>query len=272
MFLQADVTEWLKRKELPIVDLVFGSPPYAEKGERYGFGGKWPTRRWVQWMADITEGCVVVSRGYVVWVVNGAMKDGCYQPACEGLVWILYQRGIICERPVIWWKNSIAFRNDWFKNEWEYVLAFKPKDRKCHFNWESVAVPPKYKSGGRFRQRTATGERKLGSEYPTNPLAHPSDIVRVTVGGGHMGHRLAHCNEAPFPLKLAEFFVKTCSKEGDTVLDPFCGSGTTAHACYNLNRKWIGLDVRQSQIELSERRMKDVCANDCTTGEPKASE
>ena len=164
-------------------------------------------------------------------------------------------RGIPCERPCVWHKNPPPTRKDWFVNAWEYVVAFKGSDSP-YFDWESVAEPPKYKAGGAFRQRDSNGVRRRGSDYPTNKLARPRDVVYVTVGGGHLGHPLAHKNEAPFPLKLASHFVVTCCPKGGVVLDPFVGSGTTLHACRDLGRNGIGIDCRASQIELASRRLE----------------
>lgn len=240
------------------VDLVIGSPPYPEKGERYGKSSPWPTPKWINWMAGVTQDALRVSRNVVVWVVNGSVRDGQYLPACECLVAVLDLLGVICERPVIWHKNAPPNRKDWFGNDWEYCLAFRPPNSTRYFNWEAIAAPPKYKAGGRFRQRTKTGVRRLGGEYPTGKLARPRDVLRVTVGGGHLGSRLAHENEAPFPEGVVEPFVLTCTDQCGTVLDPFCGSGTTLAVAERLGRKWIGIDCRQEMVDLSWRRIEEV--------------
>lgn len=73
-----------------------------------------------------------------------------------------------------------------------------------------------------------------------------------------MGSKLAHENEAPFPEKLAEFFIKSFCPPGGTVLDPFCGSGTVAAVAERLGRNSIGYDIRESQIELTKRRLTEV--------------
>lgn len=73
-----------------------------------------------------------------------------------------------------------------------------------------------------------------------------------------MGSDLAHDNEAPFPLKLAEFFVKSFCPPDGIVLDPFAGSGTTIHAAIKNNRQFIGIDLRDSQIELCKKRIKQA--------------
>jgi hypothetical protein len=90
------------------------------------------------------------------------VRRGRYLPACEGLAWEWHQRGGVCERPCIWDKNAPPNRTDWFGNDWEFVLVFHKPGAARTFNWEAIAEPPKYKRGGRFRHRTATGERRLG--------------------------------------------------------------------------------------------------------------
>ena len=256
-----DCLEKLSAMKTASVDLVIGSPPYAGKGERYGGKSKpWPTTDWVDWMQLVTQEAVRVSRNVVVWIVNGNVRKGRYNPACEGLVWRCFVDGIICERPAIWHKNAPPNRNDWFGNDWEFCLAFRPLHSTRYFDGKEIGTPRKYKTGGRFRQRTKTGERRLGNEYPENELTRPRDVLRATVGGGHLGWKRAHENEAPYPEKIVEPFVRTCCPWGGIVLDPFCGSGTTLAVAEKFGRKWIGFDSRQSQIDLSMQRIAEIRA------------
>jgi DNA modification methylase len=60
------------------------------------------------------------------------------------------------------------------------------------------------------------------------------------------------------PLTLLERVIQASSNEGDLVLDPFCGCGTTIHAAQKLGRQWIGIDVTHLAISLIERRLKDA--------------
>lgn len=73
-----------------------------------------------------------------------------------------------------------------------------------------------------------------------------------------MGSPLASLTEAPFPESLAEFFVRSFCPPGGVVLDPFCGSGTTLAVAEKCGREWVGMDIRESQIELSKRRIDEV--------------
>lgn len=260
LLIQGDCIEQMNLLPEKSVDLTIGSPPYAEKGQRYGENWAMPTDEWVPWMIDVTLAAVRITRNVVVWVVNGSVKDGRYLPACEGLVWELHKLGVACERPAIWHKNAPPSRKDWFGNDWEFCLAFRPADSTRYWNWEAIAAPPKYTAGGRFRQRDANGERRVGGEYPQNKLARPRDVIRVTVGGGHLGSKLAHDNEAPFPERIVHPFIATCVPPDGVVADPFCGSGTVPAVAEKFERRWIGMEVRESQIDLTRRRLAEVAA------------
>ena len=104
-----------------------------------------------------------------------------------------------------------------------------------------------------FSRADGTVEEQV---YIPPTLANPGNLIRgIKVGGGLMGHPLAHENEAPFPVKLAEWFIRSLCPPGGTVLDPFAGSGTTGQAAEQLGRGYILSDIRQSQVELSKRRL-----------------
>jgi site-specific DNA-methyltransferase (adenine-specific) len=75
----------------------------------------------------------------------------------------------------------------------------------------------------------------------------PSTPKREKLEGSHPTQK---------PLELLRRLVAMCTNEGDTVLDPFCGSGTTGVACVLLGRNFIGIDLDESYLELSEKRMK----------------
>lgn len=93
--------------------------------------------------------------------------------------------------------------------------------------------------------------------YQNPKKANPGNVIKCKVGGGHLGSKLAHENEAPFPEKLAEFFIKSFCPPGGVVLDPFGGSGTTALVAKQNGRGYISVDIRQSQIELTQRRLEE---------------
>jgi hypothetical protein len=103
------------------------------------------------------------------------------------------------------------------------------------------------------------GDTTQETMYAPPVLANPGNLVKgIKVGGGLMGHPLAHENEAPFPQKLAEWFIRGWCPPGGIVLDPFSGSGTTVAAAASLGRRGVGTDIRMSQCVLGRRRCSEV--------------
>lgn len=105
----------------------------------------------------------------------------------------------------------------------------------------------------------ATGEQLPNRSTPFPVLANPGNLITgIPVGGGLLGSRLAHENEAPFPERLAEWFIKGWCKPGGSVLDPFSGSGTTVSVARRLGRVGVGMDLRFNQCHLGQRRLAEV--------------
>jgi len=59
---------------------------------------------------------------------------------------------------------------------------------------------------------------------------------------------------AAFAIELPDYFIRGLSNLGDTVLDPFCGRGTACAAARNLNRKYIGFDLKQEYLDLAKEK------------------
>ena len=109
-------------------------------------------------------------------------------------------------------------------------------------------------------RRKPNGDRARDGLYAVPVLANPGNLIRCNVGGGVMGSKLAHENEAPFPEILAERFVKSFCPPGGVVLDPFGGSGTTMAVALQNDRHAISIDIRESQIKLHRRRLAELNA------------
>jgi DNA modification methylase len=72
-----------------------------------------------------------------------------------------------------------------------------------------------------------------------------------------------------FPESLAEDHILSWSKEGDLVFDPMCGSGTTLKMAKLNNRKYIGIDINQEYVNISNRRVKEAIPYDNLNKNPK---
>lgn len=263
------------------VDLVFTSPPY-EAARTYGIDFALRGQAWVDWAVERYMECLRVSRGLVAWVVEGQTRQFRYSATPALLMADLHRRGVKLRHPAAYVRDGIPGSGgpDWIKNKWEWIVCATRDGRLRWSDNTACGHPPIFGPGGAPSHRRADGTRANGSKStdrrpsgelknrvyvppklanPGNWLEFPDDGVGVDCGpggGGHLGGELAHENEAPFPIRLAEFFVKSFCPPGGTVLDPHCGSGTTLVAAVENGRHAIGIDVRQSQIELTTRRLE----------------
>jgi hypothetical protein len=106
----------------------------------------------------------------------------------------------------------------------------------------------------RMSEKDGTMRTKL---YRPPEKANPGNILEFLTGGGHMGSACASHNEAPFPLELPTFFIRSFCPPGGVVADCFGGSGTVIDAAVQCGRRGISCDVRASQVELAQRRMRN---------------
>lgn len=99
----------------------------------------------------------------------------------------------------------------------------------------------------------------VGNTYIPPELSNPGNVVDCgSLGGGKLGSNIAHDNEAPFPEKLPDRFIRSFCPPGGVVLDPFGGSGTTASVAVQTGRRFITCDLRSSQIRLILRRLEQA--------------
>jgi hypothetical protein len=277
------------------VDLVLGSPPYRkarlylEAGRNLGIARD--TEDWIDWMLRVTTEALRVSRGAVIWVAAGSTEARNSQPICEGLMYRWWQSGGHAYRPCYWHRVGIAGSggDQWFRPDVEYAMCFK---RPGELPWADNTVmghPPKWAPGGAMSHRLSDGTRRdrwganltsggartadgtrrgAGWSFRRNGvaaieeqscappvLANPGNLIHTSYGGNQLGHRLAHENEAPFPVVIPEFFIRSLCPPGGMTLDPFSGSGTTIEAALKHGRFAIGLDLRLSQCRLARRRI-----------------
>lgn len=274
-----DILEVLPLLPANSIDLIFGSPPYCD-ARTYGIDAQRGCREWVDWMLEVSLAAARVCRGPVLWVVAGVTRKRNYWPAPEGLLWKWWERGGDCQcyRPCFFHRVGIpgSGGDDWFRHDVEYVLCLKRPGKLPWSDNTAMGHPPKFEPGGTMSYRDQKGRRKnfhlaakRVSHTKRNPngemdvqfyrppkIANPGNLVSLKVGGGHLGSKLAHKNEAPFPEKLAKWFILSCCPEGGMVLDPFLGSGTTLRVAIDNSRRGIGIDVRESQCRIAVERLR----------------
>lgn len=82
------------------------------------------------------------------------------------------------------------------------------------------------------------------------------DIIQLSIS---QNKKIKHPSKKP--LELIELFIKASSNEGDVVLDPFIGSGTTAVACKKLNRNYIGIEKNENYYQIANERIENFDCN-----------
>lgn len=273
--IHGDCLELMRAMPTGSFDLVVCSPPY-EDVRSYGIGFKLRGQAWVDWAVERFRECHRVSRGLVAWVVEGKTKRYQWSATPALLMADLHRRGVKLRKPPAFCRVGIPGSGgpDWFRNDYEFIICAS----HGRLPWSDNTAMGKacaYPVGGRPSHRTQSGERvslrsggmrrsdgeRRRHGYTAPKLANPGNLIRCHGGGGHMGSRLAHENEAPFPEKLAEFFVRSFCPPGGLVLDPFCGSGTTLAAAIKHGRNAVGIDIRVSQIEISRKRIVEARAS-----------
>lgn len=281
-----EVMKSMKSMKSQSVSLVFGSPPYSEarlyleEGEDLGIARK--PEEWVVWMIEVVKESLRVCNGLVAFVIGHGSR-GCRKWTGEPALLMadLIRKGYNLRNPAIYQRQSLpgSGGNDWLRADTEFILCVTNKDEKLPWsNNKALGWKPKYNEGGpttnrhkddsrnnKGRKMVVAGERgKQGEvqEYKNPDISNPGNIINCgAVGGGHLGSNIAHESVAPFPVKLPSFFIKSFCPPDGIVCDPFVGSGGVIQAAIENNRRFIGIDLRPSQIELCKRRIKQAESN-----------
>lgn len=278
-FVCGDCTEVLQKIESGTIDLVVTSPPYADQRDYGAADTKIQADGYVEWFRPKAEQIyrVLNETGSFVLNINDKVVDGFQHLFVFKLVIMLCEEiGFNLVRDYIW-HNPATPPNVYSSGKYgrtkkshEYCFWFS-KGKEWTFNLDPIRAP--YKKG---MEKFLNGEGKGERSQNTRPSTHSFDCGKVWTnhGGSDPGSVISISNTnsndcfmrlckekgiahpARFPEKLVEFFILSGSNEGDLVLDPFSGSGTTAVVAAKNNRHWIGVDANQEYCELAAERMK----------------
>lgn len=145
----------------------------------------------------------------------------------------------------VYLKNLIIWNFDWggstnkrFAPRYEFVFWYTKSDKNYHFDLDAVKIPAVNYRPDRYKSQ----------------MKNPSDVWKIPMISGNFLERTGH--PAQYPEKLIERIVLAGTAEGDVVLDPFMGSGTTAVVAKKLNRHYIGYEIVQEYIDMAEQRLK----------------
>ena len=165
---------------------------------------------------------------------------------------------------IIWSYRRWPAKQENFQSMHDVLFRYS-KDAQVIWNqlYEPLAESTLKADGGKkiLNVFDATGKRKRGEKTgEESPGAPMRDVWDIGIISPTAKERLGYPTQKP--LALLKRIVMASSNEGDVVLDPFCGCGTTVEASHLLKRKWVGIDISTYALEVIRReRMKDLRIN-----------
>jgi DNA modification methylase len=233
-------------KSLPegSVDIVFTSPPY-------NFGLGYDTGEdGISWEDYFTKLFAVFSEcirvlkygGRIIVNVQPLFSD--YIPIHHIISKFFMDQGLIWKGEVLWEKNNYNCKytawgswkspsNPYLKYTWEFVEIFSKGELKKAGDRANIDI-----SADEFK-KWVVAKWSIGTERNMKDFNHP----------------------AMFPQDLVERTLKLFSYQGDIVLDPFNGAGTTTVVAKRLGRRYLGIDISEEYCKTAERRIKEMLPN-----------
>jgi adenine-specific DNA-methyltransferase len=242
---RGDCMEMMSKLPDGIIDLTVTSPPY-NIGKAYESPMAIEDYLvWCEkWIAEIYR---LTSPTGAFWL-NLGYFDVPHRAKALPIAYMLWSRiPFYIIQEIVWnYGAGVAGRRFFSPRNEKFLWCVKNPDHYV-FNLDDVRDPDvKYPN------------QKKNGKLKCNPLGkNPSDVwqfPKVTSGTDRASkERTEH--PAQFPVAVIDRIVRASSNEGDLVLDPFLGSGTTAEVCLSTNRKSIGLEIRVDYVQLAEQRL-----------------
>lgn len=242
------------------IDLVFTSPPYAER-RKSTYGGI-SEDKYVEWFLPIGKEInrILKETGSFFLNIKSHTNKGERSLYVFDLVCQLKREvGFMFVEEYCWVKNAFPTGvRGRFKNGFEPIYHFtKSKPNLITFNALACGTPMSEESKKRSHRKNChtptngSGMVVNRDNFKTIELARPSNVINANNVTNQFTNKMKH--SAVFPEKLVEFFVKSFTNEGDIVLDPFAGSGTVGVVCKSENRQFILMDKEKENIELMKK-------------------
>lgn len=247
---QMDCVEGMKLIPNDCVDLSVTSPPYDNLRSYNGYS--FDFENVAKELYRITK-----NGGVVVWVVGDATIKGSETGTSFKQALYFKEIGLNLHDTMIYSKSKIVptdYKCHRYYQGFEYMFVFsKGKPKVCNY----IRVPTKHggkkavsinrKEDGSLRSdrvEKQKGRKVAETKIKSNIWEYASQSVK--------GH------PAPFPEQLAKDHIISWTNEGDIVLDPFMGSGTTAKMALLNKRKYIGFEISQEYIEIANQRIEST--------------
>lgn len=262
--IHGDCSEVLKTLTSNSINLIVTSPPYADR-RKNTYGGIKP-ENYVDWFLPISKELLRILKPDGTFILNIKEKaeNGERHTYVIELILELRKQGWFWTEEYIWHKKN-CYPGKWpnrFRDAWERCIQFN-KTRNFNMYQEEVMIPIGDWSNGRLKKLSETDKirdnSKSGSGFGKNvsnwlnrDKVYPTNVLNFATVCNNKNH------SAAFPEELPEWFIKLFTKEYDTVLDPFMGSGTTIFVANRMRRHSIGIDIVPEYIELVKKEIQPV--------------
>lgn len=243
------------------VDLIFTSPPYADQRSST-YGGIKPDH-YVNWFLPKADQFfrVLKPTGSFILNIKERVVNGERHTYVIDLILALRQKGWLWTEEYMWHKKN-SHPGKWpnrFRDNWERLLHFT-KTKTFAMYQDEVMVPVgdwaqdrlknlSEKDKTRDNSRVGSGFGKNVSRWVGRSMVYPSNVLFMATECYNRQH------SAVFPVALPEWFIKLFTQQGDFVLDPFNGSGTTCVAAKRLKREYLGIDINAEYCDLAREKL-----------------
>ena len=245
------------------IDLIFTSPPYADRREKCY--NSVSSDKYIEWFKPMAVEFkrILKSTGSFFLNIKPHTDNGERSLYVMELVIALKKEiGFNFMDELCWTKNAFPGKhNGRFKNGFEPIYHFTKGDiSNIIFNPTACGTLMKEESIART-YRKQCGPPKNGSGMTgmntTNirnlEFARPSNVININNVSNQFDDKQKH--PATFPEDLVDFFIKSFTNENDLVMDPFLGSGTTGIVSKKLGRDFIGIELDPDYFKIAEKRI-----------------
>lgn len=246
--MQGDCLDLIKDMDDNVIDLTVTSPPYDNLRNYNGNISQWNFEKFQNIAKEMYR--VTADGGVVVWIVADATIKGSETGTSFKQALWFKECGFRIYDTMIWSKPSPACPTDSrYYDTFEYMFVFskgKPKTLNLicdHKNKSAGSISNKESRSCREDRKTLKAKRTV-KEY-----SRRFNVWEISRGHNKTKH------PAVFPEKLANDHIVSWSNQGDTIFDPFMGSGTTGKMAILNNRKFIGIELDQEYFKIAEERI-----------------
>ena len=258
--IQGDCLEVMKKFPDDSIDLIVTSPPYDNLRSYNGYSFEF------EGMArEIYR--VIRYGGVVVWIVNDQTIGGNESGSSFHQALYFKKIGLNLHDTMIYQKEGLTMNHRRYEQEFEYMFVFAKHNNfgKSPKTFNPIMVPCKWfgndsdRTGQKLRTHNEKNKKARSGKDRTNIRENKirNNIWKYNTGYGHSTKdKKAFKHPAIFPEKLAEDHILSWSNEGDIVLDPMCGSGTTCKMAMLNKRNFIGIEISEEYCSIARERLR----------------